>query len=77
MYSSSDRLIGMLQNTCVFQAEDIPVLNQLLATTGVGDIPERFKEEIKDIIDLMFICGNVDASAKTRIDSLYDFLSRD
>lgn len=77
MYTSSDRLIGILENKCVFLAEDIPVLNQLLAETRIEDIPSRFKGEIIDIIDMMLVCGNISLETRTRIDSLYDHLSNE
>lgn len=75
MNSSSDRLIGILENTCVFSPDDIASLNQLLAETRAEDIPRQLQSEVIDIIDMMHICGNVSPASRVWIDNLYDRLS--
>ena len=76
MTANVDRLINLLENECIFVAEDIPALNQMLAAARADEIPEQFKSEIIDVIDLMFVCGNVYSETKLQIDSLYDSLSK-
>lgn len=69
-----DRLIGMLEHTCFFQPGDIAALNDLLTKMCAEEIPERYRDDLVDIIDMMYMCGNVNATAGSRIDSLHTSL---
>lgn len=74
MSTNVDRLIGMLDSTQVFQPKDISALNELLAKARAEEIPERYKEDLVDVIDMMFMCGNVNSETGSRIDQLHDSL---
>ena len=77
MHSSSSNLVTMLRNKRVFLSEDIPALNELLAEARADEIPSDFRSDIVDIIDMMFMCGNVNLESRSRIDALYNHLARD
>ena len=74
MSANVDRLIGMLEHTCVFQPRDISTLNELLSQAHAEEIPDNLREDVVDVIDLMYMCGNVYSGAGAKIDSLHDSL---
>ena len=74
MSTNVDCLIGMLDNTRVFQSKDIRALNELLSKARAEEIPDNYREDLLDLIDMMFMCGNVYAHTGGQIDQLHDSL---
>ena len=74
MCAKTERLIAILDNKRVFLPQDIPTLNQLLSEVAAEAIPEGYRGDVIDVIDMMYMCGNVDVNAGTRIDHLHNSL---
>lgn len=74
MSTNVDRLIGLLKEKTILQPGDITILNELLCQASADDIPEPYREDLVDVIDLLFMCGNVNSGASSSIGHLQDSL---
>ena len=52
-------LMSLVKEKSEFFEEDNKELNTLLRKISPDDVPEDFKQELKELIDMMFLTGNV------------------
>jgi hypothetical protein len=68
-------LMSLVREKSEFFEEENKELNRLLRGISPDDVPDNFKQELKDLIDMILLTGNVFAANKEHIDFLYSELS--
>ncbi len=68
-------LMSLVKEGSEFFEKENKELNRLLIKISPDDVPDDFKQELKEVIDMMLLTGNVFAANKEHIDILYSKLS--
>jgi len=68
-------LMSLVKEKSEFFEEENKELNTLLRKISPDDVPEDFKQELKELIDMMFLTGNVFAESKGHIEFMYSEIS--
>ncbi len=68
-------LMSLVKEKSEFFEEDNKELNTLLRKISPDDVPEDFKQELKELIDMMFLTGNVFSENKEHIEFMHSEIS--